>query len=216
MNYQNVTSSRRDFLRTIRRTLAAAGATAGLGHIAQYAANGQTTGAYRALVCIFLYGGNDASNTFLPISGPAYTAYQASRGPLALQQSQVLPVSLSSSQSFGFNANAPEFRDLFNIRKLAAVVNVGTLIRPVTKDEYIRNAAPVPLNLFSHSDQQLQWQNVNFSTGYSTGWGGRAAESLAAYNAGRRVPAMLSVAGNQLFCVGQSAEMPATLEAGSV
>jgi uncharacterized protein (DUF1501 family) len=185
-----------------------------LGHIARFTATGQTTGQYRALVCVFLYGGNDASNTFLPNSGPAYTAYLAARGPLALQQSQLLPVSTLSGQSFGFNASAPEFANLFNSRKLAAVVNVGTLIKPITKDEYVRSAAPVPLNLFSHSDQQLQWQNVNFSTGYSTGWGGRAVERLASYNSNKRIPAILSVAGSQLFCVGQSPEMAATLVPG--
>jgi uncharacterized protein (DUF1501 family) len=167
------------------------------------------------LICVFLYGGNDATNTFLPNSGPAYAAYLDARGPLALQQSQLLPVSALSGQSFGFNASAPQFAQLFNSQRLAAVVNVGTLIKPITKDEYVRHAAPVPMNLFSHSDQQLQWQNVNFSSGYSTGWGGRAVEHLAAYNAGRRVPAMLSVAGNQLFCVGQSREMAATLVPGA-
>jgi uncharacterized protein (DUF1501 family) len=138
----------------------------------------------------------------------------AARGPLALQQSQLLPVATLSGQSFGFNASAPQFAELFNSRKLAAVVNVGTLVKPITKDEYVRNIVPVPLNLFSHSDQQLQWQNVNFSTGYSTGWGGRAAERLASYNSNKRIPAMLSVAGSQLFCVGESAEMAATLVPG--
>jgi uncharacterized protein (DUF1501 family) len=212
---QIVTSSRRDFLRTVRRTLTAAGATAGLGHIARYAVNGQTAAGYRSLVCIFLYGGNDATNTFLPASGPAYNAYLAARGRLALEQNQLLPVSTISGQSFGFNANAPELSDLFQRRKLAAVVNVGTLVRPVTKDQYLRNTAPVPRNLFSHSDQQLQWQNVNFGAGYATGWGARAVEKLSAYNSGRRIPAILSVTGQQLFCVGESGEMAATVVPGS-
>jgi uncharacterized protein (DUF1501 family) len=87
-------------------------------------------------------------------------------------------------------------------------------VRPVTKAEYLANAAPLPLNLFSHSDQQLQWQNVNFGSAYSTGWGGRAVERLALYNTGARVPALLSVAGNQVFGVGQSAQMPASLVPG--
>lgn len=209
-----MTSSRRQFLRTIQRTMTAAGTMAGLGHMTRFAVNGQSPG-YRALVCIFLYGGNDSTNTFLPASGPAYSSYLNSRGPLALQQAELAPVSASGGQAFAFHGQAAGLADLYNRRKLAAVVNVGTLVRPVTKDEFRRSAAPVPRNLFSHSDQQLQWQNVSFGDGFQTGWGGRALQRLTSFNEGARIPAALSVAGTELFGIGPGGSMPATMDPGT-
>src|SRR5213078_2157758 len=104
---------------------------------------------YRALVCVFLFGGNDAHNMIVPLDS-RYPAYAANRGPLALPQSslQANAVTDSAQGLFGFHPRMPQTRGLFNAGKLAVVSNVGALLRPTTKFDF-QNRAQLPPQLFS-------------------------------------------------------------------
>ncbi len=151
---------------------------------------------YRALVCIFLFGGNDSNNTVIPMD--AYSAYQSIRSSLALTSSELTaPITSASGQPIAFHGKLTEIADLFSSKELAVVANVGSLVQPLTRDQYQSQQAPVPLNLFSHSDQQLAWQTA-IAQGHSpTGWAGRAADYIASQKINSSsFPAFFSVAGN--------------------
>ena len=122
---------------------------------------------YKALVCLFLNGGNDANNLIVPTgSGPAtdpssYLSYAAARSNLALPKTGLLPISpkTSDGRTWGLHPSLPELQSLFNSGKAALVGNVGTLVYPTTKTQYNARSVPLPPQLFSHSDQQVQWQH---------------------------------------------------------
>ncbi|HVO88690.1 MAG TPA: Tat pathway signal protein, partial [Casimicrobiaceae bacterium] len=124
-------------------------------------AQAQTASDYRALVCVFLFGGNDGNNTIVPYDTAGYAQYAGVRSAtsgIQLAQSSLLPIQPASSGTpFGLHPNLPELQSLFNSRKLAVLCNVGTLTKPTSKTQYV--AGQVPLSLYSHSDQQAQWQS---------------------------------------------------------
>jgi uncharacterized protein (DUF1501 family) len=158
---------------------------------------------YKALVCVFLYGGNDANNTLVPFDTTGYANYAALRGPLALAQSGGL-IQLGAMPNFALNANLPDIATLFNSQNVALVANVGTLVAPTTRAKF-QAGTTLPSNLFSHPDQQLEWQNAAQSGATATGWAGRIADTLAtSYNPNATIPMITSVAGDTLFCNGQS------------
>ncbi len=160
----------------------------------------QSTSDYRALVCIFLYGGNDSNNTVIPMDDTNYQAYQSVRGSLALSGSDLTPTVYSVSNApFAFHAKLAEVSSLFSSKELAIVANVGSLVQPLTRSQYQGQQAPLPLNLFSHADQQLQWQ-TSVAQGHSpTGWAGRAADYIASQNINStKFPVFVSLAGNSL------------------
>jgi len=191
--------SRRQFLRSIA-TMGAAGFGSGFTRLGLISAKAQGGGGYRALVCVFLFGGNDANNTIVPLDTAGYGKYTRGRGPLALTQGSLLPISAKGgTEAYGLHPQFAGLRALYDQKKMAAVLNVGTLVRPVTKAD-IRSGAPVPRNLYSHSDQTQQWQTSN-PMGGSTGWGGRAADLLASYNLGP-LPPGISVNGNSALLNG--------------
>ena len=145
----------------------------------------QTAADYKALVCVFLYGGNDGNNTIIPRDAAGYAQYSAVRttaSGLQIALASLAPIQPASAGTpFGFHPSCTELASLFNQRKLAVMCNVGTLVQPTSKSQYV--AGLVPSSLFSHSDQQAQWQS-SVSTGLSaTGWGGRIADKMAAQNA---------------------------------
>src|SRR5277367_5621147 len=163
---------------------------------------------YRALVCVFLFGGNDSNNTVIPMDDASYQAYTSIRGSLALTASELTPTVTSvSGAPYAFHAKLAEVASMFSSKELAVVANVGSLVQPLTRDQYIAQQTPVPLNLFSHSDQQLQWQTSVAQGHSSTGWAGRAADYLQAQkiNSGS-FSAFLSVAGNSLQGTGQETQ----------
>src|SRR5262249_16535850 len=135
----------------------------------------QGGGDYRALVCVFLFGGNDSNNTVIPMDDASYKAYMSLRGGLALSGSDLTaPLRSVAGAPYAFHAKLAEAASLFASKELAVVANVGSLVQPLTRTQYQNNQAPIPLNLFSHSDQQLQWQTA-LAQGHSpTGWAGRA------------------------------------------
>jgi uncharacterized protein (DUF1501 family) len=189
---------------------AAIGAGAALAQLGILSARAQTSGDYKALVCLFLYGGNDGNNTVVPIDTAGYASYQATRGAIALDQSSLLPlVEPDGTAAFGLHpalGGAGGLQALWDAGELAIVTNVGTLVNPLTKTQYLSPASVKPQSLFSHLDQQLQWQASLSSAPSSTGWGGRIADQLASLNTGASIPSMVSTAGNNLFVTGRATQ----------
>jgi uncharacterized protein (DUF1501 family) len=203
--------SRRDW---IRIGVASAGSLA-LKPFGLLPALAQTGPDYRALVVIFLFGGNDSNNTVLPMDDATYKAYTAARGSLALSGAALTaPVTDTSGAPYAFHAKLTELADLFAARNLAVVANVGSLVQPLTRAQYQAQNTPVPLNLFSHSDQQLQWQ-TSVAQGHSaTGWAGRAADYIAAQKFNSTdFPTFISMAGNSLEGTGTQTQ-PVALAPG--
>ncbi|HUA18611.1 MAG TPA: DUF1501 domain-containing protein [Bryobacteraceae bacterium] len=188
--------SRRGFI----RVSAAAVGTLALRPFGLLPALAQGASGYRALVCVFLFGGNDSNNTVIPMDDTNYPAYQSIRGSLALSGSNLTPIVYSVANApFAFHAKLAEVASLFSSKELAVVANVGSLVQPLTRSQYQSQQTPLPLNLFSHADQQLQWQ-TSIAQGHSpTGWAGRAADYIASQNINSsNFPVFVSVAGNSL------------------
>ena len=203
--------NRRSFIRYA--SLAAAGSAAGLRPFGALNTLAQSATDYKALVCVFLFGGNDANNTLIPFDTNGYANYSSIRGPLTLPQSSL--IQLAQAPNFALNPNVPDIAKLFDSKAAALVTNVGTLIAPTTKTAY-QHGATVPTNLFSHPDQQLEWQNASQSGSTQTGWAGRIADTLtSSYNPGGTVPMITSVAGDTLFCNG-SASTPVSVSPGNL
>ncbi len=165
------------------------------------------SGDYKALVCLFLYGGNDANNVLIPNDGTNYNTYAAARGNLAIPRANLLPLTIQTGdgRQYGFHPSLPELASLFNQGKLTMVTNVGTLVAPTTRSDYINGTAAVPINLFSHEDQSVQWMTSVPDRGdIRTGWGGRAADLVASLNGNSKVSLALSIAGTNTFEVGNT------------
>lgn len=203
--------NRRTFIKYA--SLAAAGNAAAIRPFGALNALAQGTSSYKALVCVFLFGGNDANNSLIPFDTAGYANYSTIRGPLAIPQSQLLQ--LSAMPNFALNPNLPDIQTLFDNGNAAFVANVGTLVEPTTKAQF-KAGMGLPTNLFSHPDQQLEWQNAAQSGATSSGWAGRIADTLnTSYNSGATVPMITSVAGDTLFCNG-AASTPVSVSPGNV
>jgi uncharacterized protein (DUF1501 family) len=181
---------RRDFLK-----LSASLATLGL--VGMHPALAAQAGDYKALVCVFLMGGNDGNNLIVPLEAERYAAYQALRGGLALAGSELLPpIADAQGEAYALHHGLAELNPLYDAGHLAVVLNTGLLHRPLTRAEYLQGQGK-PANLFSHSDQTVQAQ-TGVPTPDGTGWGGRlldcfgTADSLGA----------VSVASPALFLQG--------------
>jgi uncharacterized protein (DUF1501 family) len=161
---------------------------------------------YKALVCLFLYGGNDANNLIVPHDTNGYASYAAARGALAIPQNSLLPLTMlnGDGRDFAFHPNLLELQSLFNQGKLGLVSNVGTLVAPVTRAQYLAGGAAVPPQLFSHADQSVQWQTSVPDQISKTGWGGRMADMLQSLNAGSKISLNISIAGTNTFEVGNT------------
>jgi uncharacterized protein (DUF1501 family) len=194
-----------------RRFLQHAGALAGtaaLGQLGILAANAATASDYKALVCVFLYGGNDANNMIVPLDTAGYANYAQTRSYLALPQAQLLPLAAASgSPQYGFHPSLPGLASLWASKDLAVVANVGTLVQPLTKAQYLSTATLKPESLFSHIDQQHQWQaSISNTSSANSGWGGRLSDQLASLNVNSSVPPMISTGGNNLFVTGAASQ----------
>jgi uncharacterized protein (DUF1501 family) len=159
---------------------------------------------YKALVCLFLAGGNDSNNLIVPSDNTGYGQYAAGRGALALGQASLLSITprTRDAYSYGLHASMPEARDLFASGNLAVLANVGTLCVPTTKAQYASNSVPLPAQLFSHNDQQVEWQSSVPDKPFSTGWGGRLADLTNAFNANGTISMSISLNGLNSFQVG--------------
>src|SRR5271155_1069455 len=194
--------TRRDFLRLACCSAATASIVGGLSKFGLVSAMAGGTD-YKALVCIFYFGGNDSNNFIVPIDAAGYTNYQTVRANLALPQASLLPLQTGASANFGLHPNLPELQQLFNNQKsLAVLANVGTLVQPTTRAQY-QQYQNLPQNLFSHEDQQDQWQTTQLSGLPNSGWAGKVADKInPTYNSGALFPPILSVAGSPIFCTG--------------
>jgi len=207
--------SRRGFLRLGCCSAATIGITSFMSKFGLMSAFAQSASPYQALVCIFLFGGNDSNNVLIPVDS-RYTQYQSIRGNLALAEASLLPIAAVDGTPYGLHPNVPEIQSLYNSKVAAFVLNVGTLVQATDRAQYQTNGVPVPANLFSHADQQIQWQSsIPETFKSSTGWGGRTADVLKTNGvASGSLPAGISVAGNSLFLTGQNTP-PATIIPGA-
>ncbi len=166
-----------------------------------------TSSDYKAMVCILLAGGNDSFNMLVPRNGSHYKEYAGTRSNLALPKGDLLPLNFNDTngKQFGLHPSMPEVQTLFNNKKLAFISNVGTLVAPTTKTQYLNGSVPTPLGLLSHADQIQQWQTSIPQTRSSKGWGGRMADILHAGNSNQNISMNISLSGNNIFQVGNQA-----------
>jgi uncharacterized protein (DUF1501 family) len=185
---------------------ALAGAAA-LGQLGIFAAHAAPANDYKALVCIFLYGGNDTNNMIVPLDTAGYANYARTRSYLALPKSQLLPLVVAGgAPEYGLHPALPGLQSLWAAGNLAVVANVGTLAQPLTKAQYLSTATAKPESLFSHIDQQHQWQAAASNAASNSGWGGRLLDQLAEMNANSSLPPMISTGGNNLFVTGAASQ----------
>jgi uncharacterized protein (DUF1501 family) len=211
--------SRRRFLSITCRSAVSIGAFGAFSRFGILNAFAQQTSNYKALVCVFLFGGNDGNNTVIPFDPAGYSNYATLRGGtngVTLAQSSLLPIQpISAPTPYALHPRLAEIQTLFQNKKAAIVANVGTLITPTTRAQYQTHTVKVPANLFSHADQQNQMQTAGPDSKSPTGWAGRVADILQPLNAGAQYPAVVSLAGAPIFCNG-SATNPSSIQPGNL
>ena len=213
----NPIDSRRDFLRKLSYLAASGSAAAFVPQLrlmnSALASPFETDslGGYRALVCVYLAGGNDSWNMLIPYESTRYGIYKDSRGgdatsSLAIPRQNLLQLTGatgSGSTDYALHPQASLLRDRYNAQQLAFVVNMGTLTKPITKAQY-SDAANRPPQLYSHSDQENLW-HVGTSADNKAGWGGRSMDVLRPQfppTNNASLPACISIAGNNKFQIG--------------
>jgi len=225
MNHRN---SRRDFLRALACTACSGGAAAlfpQLRMMGSALANTASLPGYRALVCVYLAGGNDAWNLLVPFDSTRFNVYANSRsgvydavnnpGGLGLAlpntQAQIAAQKIvdgndtnASTNQYFLHPSVPELTTLYNAGNLGFVVNAGTLVKPITMSDYLAGSANYPAQLFSHADQTNQWHQGYAVETSSLGWGGRCGDVLAPNNANQQLSSCISIAGSNRFEIGVS------------
>lgn len=221
--------SRREFLKKSTCALSLVGLASQMQHfgamnlMAQKTLDSQESteggGNYKALVLLFLNGGNDGNNTVIPnhssTSLSNYQTYFNARNTqgLAIPQANLLPITVPRMggltyglhPGFGVGTSNNGLHELWAQQKMAIVSNVGTLVRPMTKAQYQNNSIQKPYQLYSHSDQVTQYQTSVANTQAFTGWGGRISDRLTqAHNPNGLIPMITSISGAQLFSAGQT------------
>jgi uncharacterized protein (DUF1501 family) len=161
---------------------------------------------FKALVCLFLSGGNDANNMIVPIDASTYSQYAAGRGALAIPQADLLPLAgtVADGRRFGMHPAMADLKAMYDQGKVAVLGNVGTLVYPTTKSQYTARSVPLPPALFSHNDQQIEWQSSVPDKAFASGWGGRVADLTNALNGNNRVSMAMTLAGQNFFQVGRT------------
>lgn len=187
--------SRRNFL----QLSASFGMLAALGRI--NVTEAQTAPNYKALVCVFLFGGNDGHNLVVPLANAQYSAYTSARSGIGLPPTQLLPVNDAAQGAFGLHYAMPEMQALYQQGKAAVLANVGVLVRPTSYADY-QTSNQLPTNLRSHADQVVQMQTGYPNASGATGWGGRSVDLMQAYNANTTFPVSISMSGVAQFCSG--------------
>ena len=214
-------ASRRAFLRRVS-SLSLAGSAApwalSLAAMGEAAAAGASD--YKALVCVFLYGGNDYGNTLVPYDSSSYNLYAGLRPTLAYPRSALAATALNPAVALPGGrqyAIAPELAPLlpiFNAGRMAVMLNVGPLVQPTTKAQYSAGSVPLPPKLFSHNDQQSVWQSLS-PEGATSGWGGRLGDLFQAGN-GNATFTCVNVSGNAVYLSGNTAVQYQVSTSGSV
>ena len=195
---------RRHFLRMTSLGIGAAGLMPRLGVAPSLAAGTPAFADYRALVCVFLFGGNDSFNMVVPRSPAEHALYAASRQKLALAADVLRPIvpATSDGAQYGLHPAMTSLGDLFDQGELAVVGNVGTLLQPATKQQVLDGSVRLPPQLFSHNDQQDQWQYLAGAAPLRTGWAGRVADALRAQLSNETLSLNLSLFGSNALQSG--------------
>lgn len=221
----NAMTSRRHFLRAaaglaaanplLRNSAPLTMSLAGIGALASHgAAAADLSTGYRALVCLFMAGGNDSHNWVVPIDATGYAEYAAVRRELAWPADKLLPLTVASQaagRQFGMPQELSPLRDWYEAGKAAIVANVGPLVRPISKAQFL-SSTDLPAKLFSHNDQQSTWQSLS-PEGARSGWGGRMGDILMAANQ-QPVFTAVSASGNAVFLSGASVTQYQVAESG--
>lgn len=158
-------------------------------------------GNYKALVCVSLAGGNDSFNMLIPKGNTEYNEYANTRSNLAIPQNDVLQINPNTSDGrvFGLHPSMPDVQQLFESGNLAFLSNVGTLIEPSSKTDILNGVVKTPLGLFSHADQQQQWQTGRPNERANTGWGGKIADLVQSMNSNQNISMNISLRGSNIF-----------------
>ena len=208
-------TSRRSFLQRSAQlafTGAALPTVLNLAAMGDAAAFNAPDGSYKALVCIFLYGGSDYANTVVTYDDTSHAAYSAIRTSIALPKTsldatRLIPTTaLPNGREYAFHPSMTDLANLFNTGKAAVQLNVGPLVVPISKDQYKgsnRTLYPLPPKLFSHNDQQSLWQST-YPEGSTIGWGGDMGDLAMGFNT-NALFTCVSITGNSVFLSGDSA-----------
>ncbi len=160
---------------------------------------------FKALVGVFLFGGNDSNNMVLATDDTRWGDYAKVRGDdsgIGLVKTDLQPIiDQASGNPYGLHPKMPQLKEIYDVGRMAVIANAGTLLAPMTLADYKAGVNRAP-NLYSHSDQQVAWMGQIPNAPVRTGWGGRAADKLAGKNAGAQLPSTISVSGNQVFAMG--------------
>lgn len=192
--------TRREFLKRCGRGMSAATMLTALNYAAAENAYAQGGAEYKAMVCLFLEGGNDGWNTMVPLDEPGYATYAAGRGSLGLPKAGLLPVAVPGAGNYGFHPSLAGVRDLWMQNKVALVCNVGNLLEPVTAPQVLANPKLAPSGLFDHFQQQVYSQNlVNENT---LGWGNRLGGRLPSFNNAPLIPYLMTMVNNTPYFKG--------------
>lgn len=196
--------SRRDFLRLSAQTTVSAALASALGCYQRVSAATADTSGYKALVCLYLTGGNDGFNTFVPLTPAGYSQYEKTRSNLALELNSLLPLNGTASDgyTYGLHPNMIELQSLFNAGKAAVLSNVGTLVQPTTTAQFQAGAIPIPPQLFSHGDQATQWQTSIPNSLHKYGWAGRMADMYVAQGITSNLSLNIQVGGPNYWQLG--------------
>ncbi|MEQ1751340.1 MAG: DUF1501 domain-containing protein [Prosthecobacter sp.] len=176
-----------------------------------------TNSEYRAVVCVFLAGGNDSFNMLVPREATAYAQYQNSRANLALAPAQLIDINPIGLPNYAVHGGMPEIANLFQNGNAAFIANVGTLVEPVSnRTQVAQFSKQLPLGLYSHSDQIEQWQTSVPNSRAGTGWAGRTADLLKGTNSNQSVPMNISLDGGNVWQTGNTVAEYAITPAGAV
>ena len=202
--------SRRAFLKRSAALGIAGGAAPFVTNLAAIGeAAAATASDYKALVCVFLFGGNDYANTLPPYDQASYNLYAAARQNLAHQRDTLAATllnpttALAGGRQYALSPTMAPLLPIFDAGRMAVVLNVGTLVQPTTKAQYTANSVRLPPKLFSHNDQQSYWQASN-PEGATSGWGGRIGDLLQSGN-GTSTVTCINASGNAVFLTGRTA-----------
>ena len=195
---------RRGFLKTASwgalAQLAGVSPLRSIAALAQSSASSSTSD-YKALICVFLRGGNDSNNMIVPLGSTQYSFYNQARGPLALAQSSLLHL---PGLAYGLHPSLPNLNTAFAQGDAAFIANVGPLVQPTTVAQYKAAQVTLPDALMSHQDQQQVWETGGYHSGTGPGWAGLAADRIAStYNA-NNLPMVTLLGGATNFGLGKT------------
>ena len=167
---------------------------------------GAMPGDYKALVCLLNSGGIDSFNMLVPRNNTAYNQYAGTRSNMALAQNSLRAVNplVSDGNQYGLHPSMVRMQSMFEANKLAFVSNVGTLVRPITKQQFYEGSVQIPLGLYSHSDQVMHWQTGVPNMRVGQGWGGKMADLMISANQNQTISMNISLSGSNIFQTGDN------------